>query len=148
MDFLCCCPKLKCHNRQRGLVVRMQFDPHWGRTAIWHDTPANPPCQRTQFSILPEAHILYDILATYRRAKQFGSKTGFFYATEDDLLAFFQSFARRHVADIVARAGNSTALVLKDPSFIQSLGEAAAVFPGSITVRLSQGSSATLPPPS
>ena len=84
--------------------------------------------------ILPEAHILHDILATYRRAKQFGIKTGFFYATEGDLLSFFQSFARRHVADIVARAGNSTALVLKDPSFIQSLGEAAAVFPRSIRI--------------
>ena len=42
---------------------------------------------------LPEAHILSDILAAYKRAKEFGNKTGYFYATDDDLLAFFQSFA-------------------------------------------------------
>ena len=57
------------------------------------------------FPLLPEAHILCDILAAYRRAKEFGIKTGFFYATQDDLLSFFQSIAERHISDIVARVG-------------------------------------------
>ena len=30
---------------------------------------------------LPEAHILSDILAAYKRAKEFGNKTSFFYPT-------------------------------------------------------------------
>ena len=68
---------------------------------------------------LPEAHILSDILAAYKRAKEFGNKTGYFYATDGDLRSFFQSFAERHIADIVAKAKPSAVLVLKDPNFIQ-----------------------------
>jgi hypothetical protein len=83
---------------------------------------------------LPEAHILSDMLAAYKRAKEFGNKTGYFYATDDDLLAFFQSFAEHHVADILARAKPSAALVLKDPNFIQVLDEAAALFPSSVRI--------------
>jgi Sulfotransferase family len=83
---------------------------------------------------LPEAHILSDILAAYKRAKEFGNKTGYFYATDDDLRAFFQSFAERHIADIVARAKPFAALVLKDPNFIQVLDEAASLFPSSVRI--------------
>jgi hypothetical protein len=83
---------------------------------------------------LPEAHILSDILAAYKRAKEFGNKTGYFYATDDDLRAFFQSFAERHVADIVAKAKPSAALVLKDPNFIQVLDEAEDLFPRSVRI--------------
>ena len=78
---------------------------------------------------LPEAHILSDILAAYKRAKEFGNKTNYFYATDHDLRAFFQSFAERHVADIVAKAKPSATLVLKDPNFIHVLDEAEALFP-------------------
>jgi hypothetical protein len=84
--------------------------------------------------VLPEAHILYDILAAYKRAKQFGSKTSFFYATHDDLLSFFRSFAQRHLADIVAKIGSGSALVLKDPNFVQVLDEVAVLFPQSTSV--------------
>ena len=83
---------------------------------------------------LPEAHILSDILTAYKRAKEFGNKTGYFYATDVDLRRFFQSFAERHVADIVAKAKPSAALVLKDPNFIQVLDEAASLFPQSVRI--------------
>jgi hypothetical protein len=83
---------------------------------------------------LPEAHILSDILAAYKRAKEFGNKTGYFYATDGDLRSFFQSFAERHIADIVAKAKPSAVLVLKDPNFIQVLGEAEDLFPHSVRI--------------
>jgi hypothetical protein len=83
---------------------------------------------------LPEAHILSDILAAYKRAKEFGNKTDYFYATDDDLRAFFKSFAERHVADMVAKAKPSAALVLKDPNFIQVLDEAKDLFPRSVRI--------------
>jgi Sulfotransferase family len=83
---------------------------------------------------LPEAHILSDILAAYKRAEEFGNKTGYFYATDDDLRAFFQSFAERHVADIMSSAKSAAVLVLKDPNFIQVLDQAASLFPRSIRI--------------
>ena len=55
--------------------------------------------------LLPEAHILCDILAAYKRAKEFGHKTHFFYATQNDLSSFFQSISERHISDIIARVG-------------------------------------------
>lgn len=87
-----------------------------------------------QSSTLPEAHILSDILATYKRAKEFGNKTCFFYPTDDDLRSFFELFAQRHIADIVARAKPSDVLVLKDPNFIQVLDEASTLFPQSLRI--------------
>jgi hypothetical protein len=84
--------------------------------------------------ILPEAHILSDIFAAYKRAKAFGNKTGYFYATDVELRAFFQSFAERHVADIVVKAKPQAVLVLKDPNFIQVLDEAAELFPRSVRI--------------
>jgi Sulfotransferase family len=77
---------------------------------------------------LPEAHILYDILASYKRAKEVGSKTRVVYPNDTDLLAFFRSFAERHVADITG-GKRPAALVLKDPNFVHTLEEAGAVFP-------------------
>ena len=79
--------------------------------------------------LLPEAHILCDILAAYKRAKEFGQKTRFFYATQNDLSSFFQSISERHISDILGRVGTTSALVLKDPNLIQVLDEAAALFP-------------------
>jgi protein-tyrosine sulfotransferase len=78
--------------------------------------------------VLPEAHILSDILAAFKRAKEFGKKTRFFYPMEDDLLSSFQSFARRHIADVVASARPVSTLVLKDPHFVELLDEASALF--------------------
>jgi sulfotransferase family protein len=82
---------------------------------------------------LPEAHILSDILAAYKRAKEFGNKTSFFYSTDDSLLSFFRSFAERHVSDITANSKPGT-LVLKDPNFVLTLDEAAALFPEVIRI--------------
>jgi Sulfotransferase family len=84
--------------------------------------------------ILPEAHILCDILAAYKRAKGFGNKTRFFYATDRDLLDFFQDCADRHVADIVARTHPGSALVLKDPNFVQVEQEASVIFPEAASI--------------
>src|SRR4029077_2947951 len=47
--------------------------------------------------LLPEAHILCDILAAFKRAKEFGHKTSFFYATQNDLSNFFHSITERHI---------------------------------------------------
>jgi len=84
--------------------------------------------------LLPEAHIFCDILVAYNRAKKFGHKTRFFYATDADLSFFFQSVAERHIADIIARTGATSALVLKDPNLIQVLDEASALFPQCIRI--------------
>src|SRR6476661_650048 len=84
--------------------------------------------------ILPEAHILSDILAAYKRAKEVGNKTSFFYPTDDGLRSFFQPFARRHMADIVANAKPGNVLVLKDPNFVQVLDEASTLFRHSCMV--------------
>ena len=62
------------------------------------------------------------------------TRQAIFYATDDDLRAFFQSFAERHVADIVAKAKPSAVLVLKDPNFIQVLDEAEDLFPRSVRI--------------
>lgn len=84
--------------------------------------------------VLPEAHILADILATFKRAKEFGNKTRFFYSTADDLVSFFQSFAQRYIADVVASAGSVSALVLKEPHFIEVLDEASVLLPEPVRV--------------
>ena len=41
--------------------------------------------------LLPEAHILCDILAAYKRAKEFGHKTHFFFMQRKTILAAFSS---------------------------------------------------------
>lgn len=87
-----------------------------------------------QSPILPEAHILSDILASYKRARAFGNKTRFFYPADGGLLAFFQTFAERHVADLVSAARPGEYLVLKDPNFVQVLGEAAILLPQALRI--------------
>jgi hypothetical protein len=84
--------------------------------------------------ILPEAHILSDILGSYKRAKDFGNKTRFFYPTDNELRTFFQSFADRHIADVVGAAKPGAALVLKDPNFAQVLDEASVLLPQALRI--------------
>jgi Sulfotransferase family len=84
--------------------------------------------------LLPEAHILCDILAAYKRAKEFGHKTNFFYPTQNELSSFFRSILERHFSDIIAGVGGTSVLVLKDPNLIQVLDEAAALFPQCIRI--------------
>ena len=84
--------------------------------------------------LLPEAHIFCDLLAAYKRAKEFGHKTNFFYPTQNDLSGFFRSILERHISDIIARLGSTSVLVLKDPNLIQLLDEAAALFPECVRI--------------
>lgn len=84
--------------------------------------------------LLPEAHILCDILVAYKRAKEHWRKTQFFYPTEDSLLDFFRTFAMRYVEDIGSSTGSPSILVLKDPNFVQVLGELSAIFPDCICI--------------
>jgi hypothetical protein len=79
--------------------------------------------------ILPEAHILCDLLASFRRAKDTWHKTRFYYRSDADLVSFFRCCADRHLADLVQSIGARSALVLKDPNFVQVDAEAAAVLP-------------------
>jgi hypothetical protein len=84
---------------------------------------------------LPEAHILCDLMASYKRAKDSPNKTRYYYATDQELLAFFRACAERHIADIAERFGGTT-LVLKDPNFVQFDAEAAAMLPDAIRIAL------------
>ena len=84
--------------------------------------------------LLPEAHIFCDLLAAYKRAKEFGHKTNFFYPTQNDLSGFFRSILERHISDIIARLGSTSVLVLKDPNLIQLLDEASALFPECVRI--------------
>lgn len=84
--------------------------------------------------VLPEAHILYDIFAAYKRAKDVRTKTSFFYSSDDELLGLFRSFAVRFVTDVMHRLEPDSALVLKDPNFIQVLVEANAIFPEAVKI--------------
>lgn len=80
--------------------------------------------------VLPEAHILCDLMASFKRAKDAPRKTDYFYASGDDLLAFFRACADRHIADLARRTGSGT-LVLKDPNFVQYDTEAAELLPSA-----------------
>lgn len=84
--------------------------------------------------ILPEAHILCDMLASYKRAKDAAKKTRYFYRTDEDLLSFFRFCANRHIADLVESVGAGSVLVLKDPNFVQFDAEVSAVFPDAIRI--------------
>lgn len=84
--------------------------------------------------VLPEAHILCDLLAAFKRAGRTPRKTQYYYKTDGDLLAFFQDCANRHIADLRRNVGAASALVLKDPNLIQVDVEAAAVLPNAIRI--------------
>lgn len=84
--------------------------------------------------VLPEAHILCDMLASYKRAKVAANKTRYFYRSDEALLAFFQFCANRHVADIFENIGANAVLVLKDPNLVQVDAEAASVLPDAIRI--------------
>src|SRR5215210_11626 len=83
--------------------------------------------------VLPEAHILCDVMASYKRAKDAPIKTRFYYNGDDKLLSFFRFCADRHVADL-AEGIPGSAMVLKDPNFVQFDDEAAAIFPEAIRI--------------
>ncbi len=84
--------------------------------------------------VLPEAHILCDLLAAFQRARSTPRKTQYYYKTDGELLTFFQDCANRHIADLRRNVGAASVLVLKDPNLIQADAEAAAVLPGAIRI--------------
>jgi hypothetical protein len=85
---------------------------------------------------LPEAHILCDLMASYKRAKDSQKKTRYYYATNQELLTFYRYCAERHIADIAERLDGATILVLKEPNFVQFDTEAAAMLPDAIRIAL------------
>jgi hypothetical protein len=84
--------------------------------------------------VLPEAHILCDLMAAFKRAKDAPKKTEFYYASGDKLLAFFRSCAERHMADLAQRLGGPDILVLKDPNFARFDAEVSSILPKAIRV--------------
>ena len=81
-----------------------------------------------QSPIVPEAHILCDIVTSYKRAKGVWHKTRFYYPTQADLFAFFQGVVRQHMEGLPTSPKGGT-LVLKDPNFVQVHAELAEFFP-------------------
>ena len=65
--------------------------------------------------LLPEAHILCDILAAYKRANEFGHKTYFFYQRKMNLAAFSARFWNATFLISSRGVGSTSVLVLKDP---------------------------------
>ena len=84
--------------------------------------------------VLPETHILCDILTAYKRAKEYWKKTQRFYGTEDELYAFFRLFALRHLDDIAKSTSPQSVLVLKDPNFVHVRDEITAIFSDAIYI--------------
>ena len=82
--------------------------------------------------VLPEDHILCDLLTSYRRAKEFAKKTCYFYRTDAELLNYFRLCADRHIVDVVKATKPGPWLVIKDPNLSRVEDEAFAVFPDSI----------------
>ena len=85
-------------------------------------------------AVLPEAHILSDILASYKRAKASPHKTQRFYATAEDLHAFFRFIALRHIDDLVDALASQSVLVLKDPNFALVQDEIASILPNATII--------------
>jgi hypothetical protein len=73
-------------------------------------------------------------LASFKRAKDTSRKTRFYYRGDADLVSFFRYCVDRHIADLVQSVGARSALVLKDPNFVQVDAEAAAVLPAAIRI--------------
>jgi hypothetical protein len=79
--------------------------------------------------ILPEAHIVCDLLRAFKRSKTEWAKTSRIYQTVDDAARFFRSAVESHIGDIKSRHGDIEHLVLKDPNFLGVLSELAEVLP-------------------
>jgi protein-tyrosine sulfotransferase len=79
--------------------------------------------------ILPESHIVCDLLRAFKRSKTEWPKTSRIYETVDGAARFFRSAVELHVDDIRSRHGDIEYLVLKDPNFLDVLSELAEVLP-------------------
>lgn len=74
--------------------------------------------------LLPEAHILSDLLAGYKRATFQWNKTSRFYASETQLTDFYRKLAEHHIHDVELRYANANYIVLKNPDFAGLINEA------------------------
>ena len=77
--------------------------------------------------LLPEAHILSDILVGYKRAKSQWNKTSKFYSDESQLTDLYRKFAALHIHDIGLRYPQTDYIVLKDPHFAGLINEATSL---------------------
>ena len=84
--------------------------------------------------VLPEAHILCDLMESFERAKNAPRKTQYFYADDDELLAFFRACAERHIGDLTRRLDGADNIVLKDPNFVQFDDAAASMLPHAVRI--------------
>ena len=74
--------------------------------------------------LLPEAHILCDVLAGYKRSKLLWNKTSRFYSNESQLSDFYRTFAAQHIHDIGVKYPHADYIVLKDPHLAGLISEA------------------------
>lgn len=79
--------------------------------------------------LLPEAHILFDLIAAHQRAKFDKAKTSRYYEDEADLADLFRLAVRKHIDDLAARYGRSEILVLKNPNLARVVVEAKELLP-------------------
>jgi hypothetical protein len=79
--------------------------------------------------LLPEAHILCDLLLTYKRAKLDWKKTSRFYSDASGLKEFYRSISNTHIDDLMHLYGDPDFLVLKDPNYRNVLAEVSEIFP-------------------
>jgi hypothetical protein len=84
--------------------------------------------------LLPESHILLDLLSTWKRAKSEWGKTSRLYATRAQAEHYFSSVVATHIADIQSRYPATEYLVLKDPHLIEMMVEIDELLPGSTRV--------------
>jgi hypothetical protein len=84
--------------------------------------------------ILPESHIVCDLLRAFKQSKAEWAKTSRIYETVDDAIRYFRAAINIHFGDIESRYGKVEHLVLKDPNFVGVLPEVAEVLPEAIRI--------------
>jgi hypothetical protein len=84
--------------------------------------------------LLPEAHIVHDLLRSWQRAKTQWTKTSRFYATHADAIRYFRTATTTHLNDIAERYPAAKYLVLKDPHFVDTLPEIAELLPAATQI--------------
>jgi len=83
--------------------------------------------------LLPEAHVLCDVIAAYKRAKVTWNKTMLFFETMDDLKVFFSRTIQNFLKCIHSRY-DTDLFVLKDPNFSKFFTEITELIPESLQI--------------
>jgi hypothetical protein len=84
--------------------------------------------------ILPESHILVDLMRAWKRAKSEWRKTSRFYATPEEAARFFRSTVETHLHDIQRRYPDAEFLVLKEPNLVETLDEVVEILPDAVRI--------------